>query len=83
MSLASSIAGTPVLSSIAWSHILDGGNACDASSLNTLVKSVYCSGVFDTSGVSFPGSLLSDGRHMSSGHSIPSSGPMVTCPMKC
>jgi hypothetical protein len=28
-------ASAPGFSSMAWSHILDGGNSCDASLLNT------------------------------------------------
>ena len=35
----------PGLSSIAWSHILDGGNLCDASSLNTWEYLWYCGGI--------------------------------------
>ena len=38
-------AGAPGLSSIAWSQMHDGGNSCDASSLNTLEYWWYCSGI--------------------------------------
>ena len=36
ISFPGSDAGAPGLSSIVWSQIRDGGNSCDASSLNTL-----------------------------------------------
>ena len=36
MSFPGSDTGAPGLSSIAWSQMRDGGNSCDASSLNTL-----------------------------------------------
>jgi hypothetical protein len=35
-------AGAPSFSSIAWSHILGGGNLCDASLLNTQEYLQYC-----------------------------------------
>lgn len=37
--------GTSGLSSIAWSQGLDGGNLYDASSLNSLLKRLYSSGI--------------------------------------
>jgi len=45
ISLPGSDAGTPGLSSMAWSHSRVGGNLCDASSLNTLLYCWYCAGI--------------------------------------
>jgi hypothetical protein len=38
-------AGAPGFSSIVWSHILDGGNSCDASLLNTWEYLQYWGGI--------------------------------------
>ena len=38
-------AGAPGFNSITWSHILDGGNLCDASLLNTQEYLRYCGGI--------------------------------------
>ena len=45
ISFLSKDAGAPSFSSIAWSHIFDDGNLCDASSLNTQEYLQYCSGI--------------------------------------
>ena len=45
MSRPGNVLGAPGLSSIAWSHMRDGGNWCEASSLKTLVKEAYCGGI--------------------------------------
>jgi hypothetical protein len=37
--------GASGFNSIAWSQIRDGGNLCDVSLLNTLVKLQYCGGM--------------------------------------
>src|SRR6267142_4628866 len=42
-------AGAPGLSSMAWSHRRDGGNLCEASSLNTLEYWRYCLGILSDS----------------------------------
>src|SRR6266850_5127081 len=42
-------AGALGLSSIAWSQMCDGGNSCDASSLNSLEYRWYCSGILSSS----------------------------------
>ena len=52
ISFLGSDAGAPGFSLIAWSHILDGRNLCDASSLNTLEYLRYCGGILLWSSVS-------------------------------
>ena len=49
MSFLGSDAGAPGLSSMAWSQTHDGGNSCDASSLNTLEYWRYCSDILSSS----------------------------------
>ena len=45
ISFPGSDARAPVFSLIAWSHILNGGNSCDASLLNTREYLWYCGGI--------------------------------------
>ena len=61
--------GAPGFSSMVWSHILDGGNSCDASSLNTQECLQYCSGILLWSSV------------LSSYFCVMSSGWIATCSM--
>ena len=67
--------GAPGLSSIAWSQSLDGGNSCDASSLNTLVNCWYCVGIPSTWA---SGCLGVPSRFVS----VCPDGPITTRPMK-
>ena len=52
ISFLGSDAGAPGFGSIAWSHILNGWNLCDASSLNTCEYLQYCGGILLWSSVS-------------------------------
>src|SRR6267142_2151221 len=49
ISFLGSDAGAPGLTSMAWSHRRDGGNSCEASSLNTLKYCRYCLGILSSS----------------------------------
>jgi hypothetical protein len=80
ISLAGMDAGAPGFSSIAWSHILAGGNSWEASSLKTLENWEYCSGT--------PGTVIvGSGSKMTRAMSIRSSwwlrGVLVVLGVNC